>query len=48
MLASSAARANPKSVILTLLVRTGLDQDVGRLHVPVNESLGVGGGQPFP
>ncbi len=45
MLASSTVRASPKSVILTSLARPGLDQDVSRLDVPVNQPHVVGGGQ---
>ena len=46
-LASSAARARPKSVIFDALLRAALEQDVGRLDVAVDQAGGVGGGQPL-
>ena len=45
-LASSAARARPKSVILTRGCDAVLQQDVCRLDVAVDQPLGVRGGQP--
>ena len=44
-LASSTARARPKSVILTRCDAV-LQQDVGRLDVAVDQALGVGRRQP--
>ncbi len=44
MLASSAARAKPKSVILTCSERL-VQQDVARLDVAVDQALRMGGGQ---
>ena len=46
MLASSAARARPKSVILTRSM-PAFEQDVARLDVAVDQAGGVGGGQPL-
>ena len=41
MLASSAARARPKSVDFDFLLGPLLQQDVAGLNVPMNESLSV-------
>ena len=46
-LASSAARARPKSVIFTRCLRSAFEQDVGRLDVAVDQPVRVGGGQPL-
>ena len=46
MLASSAARARPKSVIFTLL-RPAFEQHVARLDVAVDQVGRMGGGQPL-
>ena len=46
MLASSAARARPKSVIFDL-VRAAFEQDVARLDVAVDQVARVGRGQPL-
>ena len=46
MLASSAARARPKSVIFTLLL-TAFEQHVARLDVAMDQVGRVGGGQPL-
>ena len=47
MLASSAARARPKSVIFDPLLRPAFDQHVGRLDVAVDQVTRMGRGQPL-